>query len=92
MAAPELNPAEIAAAAKKLGWKRVLLEAPDGLKPKLKEVAAALKAAGIKVYVSASSCYGPCDIDYLAAEYCKVDGIIHLGEPLAGYRDFRLRR
>jgi 2-(3-amino-3-carboxypropyl)histidine synthase len=89
----EIDVNEIASKLKKLGWKRIILEAPDGLKPYLKFVSEELQKRGFEVYLSGSGCYGPCDVDYLAAVYARADGIVHVGhgENLLGYKDFGLK-
>ncbi|MEM5797769.1 MAG: diphthamide biosynthesis enzyme Dph2 [Candidatus Aenigmatarchaeota archaeon] len=42
--------------------KRVLLQAPEGLKTKLPEIAAQLEQRGFEVIISAEPCFGSCDI------------------------------
>ena len=77
---------------KKLGWKRIVLEATNGLKPYVKYISEILKKEGFEVYISGNDCYGPCDIDYLVAEFVKADGIVHVGHKknLLGYKNFNL--
>ena len=72
----------------------VLLEAPDGLKPLLKLLSSDLKKLGIKVYINAGHCYGPCDIGIVLAEKLNIDLIIHIGHngEVIGYKDFNLKR
>lgn len=60
---------------KRRGWKKVLIQLPDGLKPRAKEIADELEKAGIEVYIWIGSNYGGCDIP----EVDFVDGIINFG-------------
>ena len=41
--------------------KKVLLQLPDGLKPKAKEIVDKLKTASIEIVIWSGSCYGACD-------------------------------
>lgn len=60
---------------KKRGWKRVLIQLPDGLKPKAKEIVEELEKEGLEVYIWIGSNYGACDIPNVKF----VDGIINFG-------------
>jgi len=42
--------------------KTVLIQLPDGLKPKAVEISEKLKETGAKIYIWAGSCFGACDI------------------------------
>lgn len=43
--------------------KTVLVQLPDGLKPKAKQIVDYLRDnTGAEIYINASSCYGACDI------------------------------
>jgi 2-(3-amino-3-carboxypropyl)histidine synthase len=66
---------------------RLLLQFPDGLKQKANEYAAKYKKDGHEIYLSASSCYGACDIALEEAKALKVDKIIHFGHNRFGKLD-----
>ena len=42
--------------------KTVLVQLPDGLKPKAREIKRELEKTGVEVYFWLNSCYGACDI------------------------------
>ncbi len=46
---------------KKAKAKKVLVQLPDGLKPKATEIARELGKTGAKIYIWAGSCFGACD-------------------------------
>ena len=50
---------------KNKGKKRVLLQLPEGLKPKARELASELSARGFEPIVSGDPCFGACDIKTL---------------------------
>ncbi len=58
---------------------RVLLQFPEGLKQKALEIAEELEKKGDKVFLSASACYGACDIAFGQAEAVHADKIVHYG-------------
>jgi 2-(3-amino-3-carboxypropyl)histidine synthase len=59
------------------GAVRVSLQAPEGLKRRLLELAKSLRSAGFAVYISGDPCYGACDLD---TEILKdTDILVHLG-------------
>lgn len=43
-------------------YKKVLIQLPDGLKPKAKEICDEIEKLGCEVLIWFSSCYGACDI------------------------------
>ena len=66
---------------------RILLQFPEGLKAKALEIATRLEKKGDTVFLSASPCYGACDLALHQAEMVKADKIIHYGHaefPLKG--------
>ncbi len=64
--------------------KRILIQAPSGLKKDVLKVYKKLENEGNEVFVSANPCYGACDIDYYAKQVLKADLILHFGHaPLA---------
>jgi 2-(3-amino-3-carboxypropyl)histidine synthase len=63
--------------------KRILIQIPDGLKPQAFTLATTIeKNAKIDVFLSASPCYGGCDIAINQAKILNVDLIIHYGHTL----------
>lgn len=64
---------------KSSGAKTVIVQAPDGLKPYIKDLYQSLSSLGVTVFVSADSCYGGC---YLADDLGGLLGaemLIHIG-------------
>jgi len=58
---------------------RILLQFPEGLKQKAMEYAKVYEKEGNEVFLSASPCYGACDIALDEARWIKADKIIHFG-------------
>ncbi len=58
---------------------RILLQFPEGLKQKAAELARGYEAEGHEVFLSASACYGACDLALDEARWLKADKIIHFG-------------
>ncbi|MCX8175179.1 MAG: diphthamide biosynthesis enzyme Dph2 [Candidatus Micrarchaeota archaeon] len=58
---------------------RILIQFPEGLKDRALEEAAKLERKGHTVFVSASACYGACDLCLEEAREVKADRIIHFG-------------
>lgn len=58
---------------------RILLQFPEGLKAKALEIARKLEKEGNDVFISASPCYGGCDIALSEAEMVGAEKIIHYG-------------
>ncbi|MBW3020655.1 hypothetical protein KY334_05135 [Candidatus Woesearchaeota archaeon] len=44
------------------GYKRILIQLPDGLKPRAEEIVDALSKEGCTVEIWFSSCFGACDL------------------------------
>jgi len=61
---------------KEKGYKKILLQLPEGLKPKAYEIANSLDA---EVIVSGEPCWGACDLAINDAKELKVDAIIIFG-------------
>ena len=59
--------------------KRVLLQLPEGLKPEAPRLAKVVEKAGALPVISATPCYGACDLATKEAESLGVDLIIHYG-------------
>lgn len=58
--------------------RRVLIQLPDGLKPRAAEVAAAVEGAGAEPLIWLGSCFGACDIP-LGLEALGIDLIVQFG-------------
>jgi 2-(3-amino-3-carboxypropyl)histidine synthase len=58
---------------------RILLQFPEGLKQKGLELAKKYEAEGHEVFLSASPCYGACDIALDEARWLQADKIVHFG-------------
>ncbi len=58
---------------------KILLQFPEGLKQKAFEYADSLRKEGHDVFLSASPCYGACDLALDEARALKADKIIHYG-------------
>lgn len=63
----------------KLGAKRVLIQAPEGLKPQVPHLAKNIEKLEVQPIISADPCYGACDLAIAEAESLGVDLIIHYG-------------
>jgi len=61
------------------GFKRVLIQTPEGLRPHLKKLIDRLRESGVAVSLSGNPCFGACNIALTEAEKLKVDAIIHIG-------------
>jgi len=44
------------------GYKKILVQLPDGLKPMAAEIVDSLSKTGASVYIWFSSCFGACDL------------------------------
>lgn len=58
---------------------RIIIQFPEGLKQKAMEEASKLEAQGHEVLISASPCYGACDLCLDEARNVKAEKIIHFG-------------
>ncbi|MBC7120436.1 MAG: diphthamide biosynthesis enzyme Dph2 [Candidatus Methanosuratus sp.] len=67
-----------AAEVKRRGVKRVLVQAPDGLKQFLQEFISRLSEI-CEVYVSVSPCYGGCDLEDERAARIGAEMVLHIG-------------
>lgn len=77
---------EIESCLKKYAPKRVLLQAPEGLKTKIEEIAEAIEKKGVQAVIWAEPCFGACDIPDSAAKSLGCDLIIHVGHAPMGVR------
>jgi 2-(3-amino-3-carboxypropyl)histidine synthase len=58
---------------------RILLQFPEGLKQKALELSGKYESEGHEVILSASPCYGACDIAVDEARWLEADKIVHFG-------------
>lgn len=58
---------------------RILLQFPEGLKQEALKIAQKYEKEGHEIFLSASACYGACDIALDEARWVKADKIIHFG-------------
>ena len=64
---------------KKHGYKNVMIQLPDGLKPRAKEIVDTIRnGTGAEVIVWMASCYGACDLPF-GLDQLKVDLFIQWG-------------
>lgn len=61
------------------GVKSVVVQAPDGLKPYLKDLWKRLSSIGITVYISTDACYGGCDLVDEIGRKLGAEMLIHIG-------------
>jgi len=59
--------------------KRILLQAPEGLKKQIISIADEIQKAGYAAIISLNPCYGACDLPVEEAKIAKVDLIVHIG-------------
>ena len=59
--------------------KRIFLQAPEGLKTRLQEIARQLEKKGLEVFISCEPCFGSCDIREHDAKTLGCDVLLHLG-------------
>lgn len=61
------------------GAKRVLIQAPDGLKQYVKDLCENLNEHGAMAIVSGDPCFGGCDLAYSEASFIGADLLVHIG-------------
>ena len=59
--------------------KKVLIQLPDGLKPKANLIQDELEKTGAEIYIWAGSCFGACDTPNEYAKKMKFDLLIQWG-------------
>ncbi len=76
----DLEVEELLSKLKELRARRILLQAPDGLKKIVYSIVAKhLRAHGFDVVLSGSGCYGACDVAEKEAEMVSAEVIVHYG-------------
>lgn len=65
--------------AKASGYRRLLLQAPDGIKARARELAGVLEVKGLEVVLSASHAWGGCDVALHEMQHLGCDALVHLG-------------
>jgi len=63
----------------RLGASKVLLEAPNGLKRTMLNLAEMLSSTGREVVLSAGRCHGGCDVAFEEAKAVGADAVVHMG-------------
>jgi len=61
------------------GFKKVLIQAPLGLRVEAIRLAELLSSLRVKAFLSGGSCWGGCDVAYHEARSLGLDAVIHLG-------------
>lgn len=69
---------------------RILLQFPEGLKPKALSYARELEAKGNEVVISASPCFGACDLAIDEARSIGADKLVHFGHSEFMKSDFNV--
>jgi len=76
----DLEESRALAEVRRLGVKRLLIQAPEGLKAQAIALAQRLeKETGCRAYTSGSPCFGPCNLAVREAEALGAELLIHLG-------------
>lgn len=75
----DLDPERIVELVKASGAKRVLIQAPDGLKQYVKDLCENLNEQGAMAIVSGDPCFGGCDLAYSEASFVGADLLVHIG-------------
>lgn len=63
---------------KKLNAKRIFIQYPEGLKPKIQEITKQLEKEGFEAMISIEPTYGACDVREYEAKLSKCDAILHI--------------
>jgi 2-(3-amino-3-carboxypropyl)histidine synthase len=58
---------------------RIIIQFPEGLKQKAVQISKEYEGQGHQVFLSASACYGACDLALDEARWIKADKIVHFG-------------
>ncbi len=64
---------------KKLDYKKIAIQVPDGLKKSAIDIAGKIKELGKKPFIISSSCFGACDLPYNQIIDFNCDCLIHIG-------------
>jgi len=75
----EINEEDIFTWVKSNGARKVLIQAPDGLKKIALAVSELLEERDVRAFISAGHAWGGCDVAYDEARSIGVDAIIHIG-------------
>ena len=59
--------------------KKVMIQLPEGIKPRVLEIVTPLQRIGVEAIVSGDPCYGACDLADQEALALGVDMLIHFG-------------
>ncbi|MEM2906350.1 MAG: diphthamide biosynthesis enzyme Dph2 [Candidatus Bathyarchaeia archaeon] len=76
----DLEEEQVLAEVRRLGVKRLLIQAPEGLKPYAASLAELVeRETGCRAYISGSPCFGACNLALREAEALKAELLVHLG-------------
>ena len=66
--------------------KRVFLQAPEGLKTRIQDIAKQLEEKGLEVFISTEPCFGSCDLRDHDAVVTGCDLLLHIGHTNFGVK------
>lgn len=66
--------------------RRILLQAPEGLKTRVQEIGEQLERSGLTVFISGEPCYGACDVRDHQAKLLNCDLLVHIGHTDMGIK------
>jgi len=66
--------------------KRILLQIPEGLKPKALQMAKELESIGAQVFICCDQCFGACDVKGDEARRLRCDLVVHVGHSDLGVK------
>jgi len=64
---------------KELGAKTIMVQAPEGLKPRFKDIASFLEKEGFAPIISVEPCFGGCDLRDHEAKILGCEALLHIG-------------
>jgi len=71
---------------RKAGAKKVLVQVPEGLKPRAREISDALGRGGIESIISVEPCFGACDLRDRDAKQLGCGALVHIGHSDMGIK------
>lgn len=75
----DLEEERISEWARSSGYKSLLLQAPDGMKVYCRKLAESLATRGFRVVLSASHCWGGCDVALTEMKRLGCEALVHIG-------------
>lgn len=67
-----------------MGAETVLLQVPEGLKRKVRDIADEIRSLGVEVLIDGDSCFGACDPASTSNRAAGVDLVVHMGHTSMG--------